>query len=554
MSHPVFKPSGDLVAWRPFGSPVIEERPIRQNTRIDFSGVLVWVKSSAKEEAGEFLNFVEWSYETDTPVVETGCFSVTRRSEMWTLEMTWRWEVGALRLDARLLHDDPDRVYQLEFLAWVPWLPGSAVSGLLKGEAWRQERLPFGRTVSDFLDQGSAVHFQTAEGTEVALVSPPEGLSHVYQRGLSLKLGSTSGVAEQGVPVDFSIALTALPPKPLAAIAPAIVAAPMPSFPREERDYRAGLMLHLQYTPIAQPHRLVERWLPLVKELGFDFLMLELNRGLRAHPCVPQEAEPLESYAALAEKARAAGLEIVPMYNLLGHQNETGLLEWRPEWQETIYDGLCPGHPEVRAFARKLLGELAAAFGSRAVHIGGDELKFPGDGRATPHCPYCGVSPNLDVIVDYWNELAQAGCALSIWGDQLLPPSAVPPGLTAHNWDGRGGEYLERLDRSIGIVDWQYRPVDPEASRAFLSAKGHRVALASAGEPTLQNPFCHATLCREGRVEYALHTTWSSPHPLDAPLEGVAAAALAHGGMPYEPERVKSLSRAMAEWLAGALA
>jgi len=195
---------------------------------------------------------------------------------------------------------------------------------------------------------------------------------------------------------------------------------------------------------------------------------------------------------------------------------------------------------------------MAETFGSSLVHIGGDELKLPGDGRDALKCGRCGISPNLNAVVEYWNFLQQeapSGIKLAIWGDQLLPASELPAGLRGHNCDGCGPEHLAKLDRRIHIYDWQYGVTSPEASLKFLRQAGHATFIAGAGSESLQNPFVHSESCRRGAAMGALHTTWASPDPRDLPLEGVAAAALAHAGESYDPEKTPQRTARLASWM-----
>jgi len=309
-------------------------------------------------------------------------------------------------------------------------------------------------------------------------------------------------------------------------------------------------MLNLQYTGLGNAPELLRRWFRVAARLGFSFVMVELDRGLAVHPRTPPWSLSWSALGGLAAAARSEGLEFAPMFNLLGHQWETGILDWQPGWRETVFSGLCPSHPEVRRFGRDLVNRLAESCHSGWVHVGGDELKFPGDGRDGLVCPRCGPSPDLRRIVEYWNALqAGSGVSLAVWGDQLLPPAAVAAGLQAHNWDDSGAACLALLDRRIRIFDWQYGTVSPDSSVRFLSAHGHEVALAGACEYGLENPFVHARVGRDGLSRTLLHTVWSSPDPRDTPLEGVAAAALAHAGEPFSPMRTPARCARLARGL-----
>lgn len=532
---PIFDERGNVIRWQTLGRDWVETRPIRQNAPADFQGILIWTKSADAARADEhLLHAVEWDFETGLLLDEPERRDYERQGWNWTLRLSWTWGPGRLKLSAELASIPDGRWRQVEFSHWVPAENGGSVHSA----EWSYEMPPYGRTQSAMLERGAPLSFTSRDGRHISLTTnSADSRSHFYHRGFCLKIGTGSPVAAPGGNAAFQVECAVrieTPPAPL----------PSPAeegFPDlQARDYPLGLMLHLQYTALPDIPELLESWIRLAARLKFDYILLELDRGLKAHPATPGHALELERFRELTTVAKQHGIGLHPMYNLLGHQWETGVLDWQPSWRETAFSGLCPSHPEVRKFAGQLIRDLAKAFDSNWTHIGGDELKLPGDGREGLCCERCGDSPNLSAIVDYWNLLqreAPQGVTLAIWGDQLLPRDAIAPGLTAHNWDGRGREHLERLDRRIRIFDWQYGAVFPASSLGFLGQAGHSVFLTSAYATTLQNPFIHAEACRKGLASGSLHTTWASPDPRDLPLEGVAAAALAHAGHPYDPER-----------------
>jgi hypothetical protein len=538
---PLFDSQGNLVYWQALGREWVETRPIRQNAPAEFRGILIWTKSAGQSHsAADLLHIVEWDFETELleDLAERRVY--LRRGKDWTLRLCWSWREQGLKLSCDLLNGSDERRRQVEFSYWVPAENG----GTLRANDCTYTISPYGRIQDTMLERGAPLSFQTPDGRRITLTTDSaESRSHFYHRGFCLKMGTGSPTVAPGEKLCFQTEceVSVDAPPIHAAASPPLPESELPDLRQPTRAYRLGLMLHLQYTPLPNVTELLERWIALSAKLGFDYILLELDRGLRAHPAAPPHALDLAQCRELAAHARRHGIGLHPMYNLLGHQWETSILDWQPSWQETAFSGLCPSHPEVRTFAAELIRDLAEAFDSSWVHIGGDELKLPDDGKDALICPRCGVSPNLSAIVDYWNflsaEAAPPGVELAIWGDQLLPANAIAPGLTAHNWDGRGLEHLKRLDQRIRIFDWQYGGVSPASSLQFLGRASHRTAVTSACEGSLQSPFIHAEACRAGHALEALHTTWASPDPRDLPLEGVAAAALAHAGLPYDPTR-----------------
>ncbi len=544
-SPPSFDAEGNLLSWDHGGHEWVETRPIRQNAPALFRGIVIWIKSAAPARAGEdLLHAVEWEHATTVAHEAPGEKTFLRRGAGWSLRLTWRWSPGRLRLSTELANEAGERWRQVEISYWAP----AEAGGTLEMEGWSYEMPPYGRIRSGMLERGAPLAFTALDGRHLVLRTQcADSRTHFYHRGFCLKMGTASPAAAPGGQATLEIEVAATVEAPAR---PAIVPPPAPFAPGgTPRRHRLGLMLHLQYTPLPEVERLLERWVALSARLGFDYILLELDRGLAAHPAAPAHALGLERFAQLAAFARRHGTALYPMFNLLGHQWETGLLEWQPSWQESAFSAVCPSHGEVRAYASGLIADLAQAFGSPWVHIGGDELKLPGDGKDALTCPRCGPSPNLSAVVDYWNHLqtkAPSGVSLALWADQLLPPDAIAPGLRGHNFDGKGREHLARLDRRVRLFDWQYGETSPASSLHFLQSEGHPTAITSACGETLRNPFIHAQACFAGAAPEALHATWASPDPRDLPLEGVAAAALAHSGHLYDPAHTPHLCARLA--------
>jgi len=538
---PDFDDQGNIIRWFVLDREWVEVRPLRQNTRVDFRGIMVWIKSADFFRSGEaLLPSVEWDFETVVLSDSPGKKEFERRGSSWVARLSWTWTHESIHLSVELVNGSDGRWRQIEFAYWAPTESAGSLHGTLDAAEWIYDMPPYGRVKSAMLDRETPLTFITGDGRRIASQAmTPDSRTHFYHRGFCLRMGSgsTASAPEGATSLEMACSVGILPPGGLKRRLPKETIPDLRDCPR---PYSTGLMLHLQYTELPTVPGLIERWIPLATRLGFGFILLELDRGLKAHPAATFSALPMEAFRALASCARKQGITLQPMYNLLGHQWETGVLDWQPAWQETEFSGLCPSHPEVRAFASGLIRDLVEAFDCSRVHIGGDELKLPGDGKEGLVCPLCGNSPNLSEVVNYWNflqNMAPEGVSLAVWGDQFLPVEAIAPGLTGHNWDGRGGEHLGQLDPRIQIFDWQYSAVSPASSLAFLGREGHSIALTGACGESLMNPFIHAAACRDGSASVALHTTWTSPDPRDVPLEGVAAAALAHAGVSYDPER-----------------
>jgi hypothetical protein len=130
--------------------------------------------------------------------------------------------------------------------------------------------------------------------------------------------------------------------------------------------------------------RLVRETAP---SLGLNWVIVEVN-GHFQYQSHPEASEPDSMSASdaqdLAQTARANGVDLVPMYNCLGHQSwrdkPGALLRAHPEFNEapdldaTAEDfycmSWCPNHPDVNALLFDLFDELLEAFQAKAFHVG----------------------------------------------------------------------------------------------------------------------------------------------------------------------------------------
>jgi hypothetical protein len=135
---------------------------------------------------------------------------------------------------------------------------------------------------------------------------------------------------------------------------------------------------------------------------GVNVLVIEFDYRYQytSHPeVVDADALSRNDVKAIVEACKAAGIRLIPLVNLLGHQSWAkttfGLLRSHPEFDETpgkypdnkgIYcRSYCPLHPELHKIVFDLMDELADACEADAVHVGMDEVFILAD----PDCPRC---------------------------------------------------------------------------------------------------------------------------------------------------------------------
>lgn len=222
---------------------------------------------------------------------------------------------------------------------------------------------------------------------------------------------------------------------------------------------------------------------------GVNTLILEFNYQFD-YRSRPGFAEPsalgAEEVRQLAEACRAAGIELIPQINCLGHQSwgqNTGrLLQRHPEFDETpgkypnnkgIYcRSYCPRHPEVHAVLFDLIDELARACQARSFHVGMDEVFILGDAD----CPRCRGSNPADLFAEEVQRLhahlKQIGCRMWMWGDRFLDGKATGIGKWEASENGTHPA-LHKVPKDIVICDWHYEKAYPTPQ--FFATNGFAV-------------------------------------------------------------------------------
>ena len=174
----------------------------------------------------------------------------------------------------------------------------------------------------------------------------------------------------------------------------------------------------------------------------------------------------------LIKDANALGMEVIPMFNHLGHATQSRVmygkhvvLDQNPK-KALLFepDGWtwCLSNPESLALLREIRKELMELCGpSEYFHLGCDEA------YSFATCDICKNTDKHSLLVNYLNglseELKQDNRRAIIWGDMLLDRAAWGPEIVAYSRpDQRTHEIIDRLDKSIMIADWQYNIQEPK--------------------------------------------------------------------------------------------
>lgn len=288
--------------------------------------------------------------------------------------------------------------------------------------------------------------------------------------------------------------------------------------------------IHLA-APMADEMALAERFIreALPKE-GVNSLVLEFNYRYQftKHPEVV-DGKPLtaDDVKRLAVASRAAGVRLIPMINLLGHQSWArttfGLLRGHPEFDETpgkypdnqgIYcRSYCPLHPQVHDVVFDLIDELADAAEADAFHVGMDEVFLLGE----DDCPRCKGRNKADLFASevraLRDHLAQSKRAMWIWGDRFLDGETTGIGEWEASRNGTAPA-LQTVPKDIVICDWHYETAHPTAAHFalegfnVLSSPWRKSSVALRQLDQIRLARANSTAAVASRLQGMLQTTW----------------------------------------------
>lgn len=286
---------------------------------------------------------------------------------------------------------------------------------------------------------------------------------------------------------------------------------------------------------------------------GVTHLILQIDYGyqFQSRPEMAGTVSAADIKRVVAA-CRAAGVELIPLVNCLGHQSWAKtthrLLTAHPEFDETpgLYpenEGIycrsyCPNHPEVHAVVFDLLAEILDVFEAKALHTGLDEVFL----LAEDECPRCGGGDPAATFAQEVRTLAgflrSRGARMWIWGDRLIDARTTGLG----KWEASMNNTHRAIDlipTDVVICDWHYEAAPSTA--VYFATKGFDVIACSWNKPPVA--IAQAKQIAELRAANAsnkigphllgvMATCWS---PTEKFLAGYRATATAGGSAPDAP-------------------
>ncbi len=265
--------------------------------------------------------------------------------------------------------------------------------------------------------------------------------------------------------------------------------------------------------------------------MGINTLIVEIDDRFQfqSDPKISAGDITADDARAFAKQVRDAGIDVIPLYNSLGHQGAGGqrnaLLKVYPEFDETpdvpVSAGLpefytpawCPSNDAVYDVVLPAIDELVNAFGATTFHVGMDEVFEMGkcskcEGKSTAEL-FAATAQRLH------GHLQARGVRMMMWGDRLLNSKDV-----RHTWEGSANgtdKAITMLPRDIIIADWHYEKGPYPSTGILLEAGYQRVLPAVWKDKDNALRFVRSAEAqadeydKESAVNGAIVTVWSVP-------------------------------------------
>lgn len=256
------------------------------------------------------------------------------------------------------------------------------------------------------------------------------------------------------------------------------------------------IAFHLRFGDRSQMNLLKSFMKTVLKKAGVSILILEIDKNFvyEKHPEVDGGPQALKKSDAedLQRVARENGIEIVPLFQCLGHQgwggSRSALLTAYPEfdetpdvpleaqWPEIFCRSWCPNHPKVNDVVYDLLDEMIQAFKPKFFHIGMDEVYE----IASDQCDRCRGKDRAKLFAKAVKDMhtfikGKYNIDVMMWADRLLDAEK----FGYDNWEADNfGTFraIDQLPDDIILLDWHYDEREKGyPTPVYLMEYGYRV-------------------------------------------------------------------------------
>ncbi|MCC7349146.1 MAG: family 20 glycosylhydrolase [Phycisphaerales bacterium] len=281
----------------------------------------------------------------------------------------------------------------------------------------------------------------------------------------------------------------------------------------------------------------IGQFIRFAKDWGYNTLVLYLEGIVRtkSFPYRPKsQGYSPDDMRRIVEMASAAGLDVVPCVNTIGHAEHFTSCRQLRHLREDLKNApmmFCPSNPKVYEFLERYLAEIVSLFPSQHFHIGCDEADQLG------YCPTCRKRSREDLIITHILRMrkimASHGKRIWIWDDMLENASL---------------SQIAKLPRDIVMCPWNYRSelMDYDGLQGHFNNLAKRDSLTIYGElgfdvlicpfaMEIGNTLAFTEIARRHSVLGGLQTNWG--HPDAEFLPAVLPATALAGALWSQPQR-----------------
>lgn len=271
----------------------------------------------------------------------------------------------------------------------------------------------------------------------------------------------------------------------------------------------------------------VEGAIKYLAPLGVNHLVIEINNAFKfvSHPEISCSDITAEDLKTACDKLKDVGIEVIPLYNCIGHQgwdSRNSFLKAYPEfdeaphipdeklmaevhervgdkWLATYTPAWCCNEPKIYDVILPALDELVEATNCKTIHLGMDEIFLFGQ------CERCkGMKPAdlfRDALLRFYNYFNQKGIKVMIWGDRLLNAQKLlgedGPKRARYTKDFENvgsSDCIDQLPKDIILCDWHYDKEEVYPSAHELMSHGYTIIPSCWYKPDAAESFWDASV------------------------------------------------------------
>ncbi|MCM8785320.1 MAG: family 20 glycosylhydrolase [Candidatus Omnitrophica bacterium] len=294
-----------------------------------------------------------------------------------------------------------------------------------------------------------------------------------------------------------------------------------------------------------------------LNRIGYNGVILGIGKGMKfeSYPEISEEwSYSKKEMKEINDYIKSIGMEIIPEFPTLGHQNDTNLVKVDPEIVEDPKNPFvyCTSNPKTYQVIFSILEEIIDIFKPEIMHLTHDEVQHWFSKKRMGICNRCKNRKLWEIYSEDVNKLHsflfKKNIRMSLWGDMLLDHRK----FKICNCNGAVGDVYKAIDlipKDIIIFDWHYHYYKKYPSLDYFLNKGFKVFPATS----FFNPKAVASFCRYakkiGLNDGVIETTWAVPVIEELPIENIFISSQIFQNPEINLNKIKNISLKFALYL-----